>query len=63
MEKKKKFSPEPVPCDELYLDMSVASSTECTGLGTILPQEEWEAESFRHIYDIPLQSGEPKGKK
>ena len=60
MEKKKKFCPEPVPCDELYLDTSVVSSSECTGLGTILPQDEWEAESFRHIYDIPLQCGDPE---
>ncbi len=59
-DKKDKFVPEPVPSDELFDDVSVASSTECTGLGIIIPRDEEDAESYRDIYDIPLESGDPK---
>ena len=60
MDKKEKFVPEPVTCDELYDDVSVASSTECTGLGIIIPRDEEDAESYREIYDIPVEAGDPR---
>ncbi len=59
-DKKNKFVPEPTASDELFDNMSVASSTECTGLGIIIPPDEEDAESYRDIYDIPLESGDPK---
>ncbi len=60
MEKKNKFVPDMTPSDEFFDDMSVASSTECTGLGIIIPRDEEDAESYRDIYDIPVEAGDPK---
>lgn len=49
--KKEKFN-----LDLLDEEMKVASSTECTGLISIPPQNEDEADSYSEIYDIPEPS-------
>ena len=63
MGKENKFIPYQTPSDDFFDDMSVASSTECTGLGIIIPRDEEDAESYRDIYDIPVESGDPKSLK
>ncbi len=63
MKDEKEFRPRPVASDLLYDDTSVVSATECTGLGRILPRKEEQAESYKEIYDIPLESGDAKEEK
>ncbi len=36
-------------------DFSVVSSCECTGLIAEIPLDETETESYKVIYDIPLE--------
>ncbi len=36
-------------------DFSVVSSCECTGLVTEIPYNDSETESYKDIYDIPLE--------
>ncbi len=59
-EKKKKFIPPEPPedCDSMDFDtMSVASATECTGMGRIMPIFSQFDEDLDDEYHITLQSG------
>ena len=38
------------------LAMSVVSSTECTGLTVMNPEDEYEAGSYKDIYNIPIEA-------
>mgnify|MGYP000985098506 CR=1 FL=1 len=40
--------------DEFFNTESVVSATECTGLIQTPPITEFEAESYKEIYDVPL---------
>ncbi len=42
------------PYENDLMTSSVASSSECTGLTRILPENDEEVESYEDIYNIPL---------
>ncbi len=56
-EKKQKKTDQNRPYSDIN---TVVSSTECTGLTQFIPETEHEAESFKHLYDIPLSAEEVK---
>ena len=59
-DKKKKFIPPEPPesCDSMDFDMmSVASATECTGMGRIMPVFSQFDEDLDDEYYINLESG------
>ena len=55
MKNKKIVYPEKLPFEDDDEIGSVASSTECTGLTSMLPIDEDEAMSYRDIYNIPVE--------
>ncbi len=42
------------PYENDLMSGSVVSSTECTGLARIMPEDEDETQSYEDIYNIPL---------
>lgn len=56
--KKKKIPP--YEKDELYA--GVVSANECTGLTATIPEDEAEAESYREMTGVPVQSEKTKKK-
>ncbi len=51
MSKKKKIP----PYEKTELYKGVASATECTGLTAKVPGTESEADSYKDIYNIPIE--------
>lgn len=49
---KKKKTP---PYEKTQLYKGVASAAECTGLTAKVPQDESEADSYKDIYNIPVE--------
>lgn len=37
-------------------ESNVASQTECTGLIMIPPEDDWERESYKDIYEVPRKN-------
>ena len=52
-EPQNKYEPEEIEYDVLVDTNSVASATECTGLMYAPPEDEYEAESYSNIYNVP----------
>lgn len=65
MDKNKKFvpPPEPEPCDDSLFDItSVASATECTGIGKVMPAFSDEDDGITDMYDMHIKSEEESRK-
>lgn len=54
----KNYEPEDIEYDVLVDTNSVASATECTGLMYAPPEDEYEAESYSNIYNVPKTPNE-----
>ncbi len=50
-------TPEYEHLEDLF-EKSVISSTECTGMVAAPPLDQEQAESYRQIYDIPVEQNE-----
>lgn len=60
MDDKKRKYPDDYPYvenDEMFT--GAVSATEATGLTATVPEDEAEAESYRDIYNLPLQPDAP----
>ena len=54
--KKKRIKPELEYAKDSFLNNPVASATECTGYVQNIPDDEYEAESYGALYDVPVSS-------
>ena len=50
---KKNYEEEEIEYDAFADTNAVASATECTGLMYAPPEDEYEAESYSNIYNVP----------
>lgn len=51
--KKNRIKPELEYAKDSFLNNPVASATECTGYVQNIPDDEYEAESYGALYDVP----------
>lgn len=54
--KKNRIKPELEYAKDSFLNNPVASATECTGYVQNIPDDEYEAESYGALYDVPVSS-------
>ncbi len=47
-----------MPCEDAMLENPVVSSQECTGITQTVPDGEYEASSYRALYDLPVSHRE-----